>query len=151
MHALPQAWKISRVIMLFKKGDPACCDNYRPISLLAMGYKILAAVLLARLKQAGAEQRIWRTQFGFKSGCGTMDALFLTRRLIDDVWATQDSNILFAALDWSKAFDSISPEGLALALHRFGIPDKFVEMIQSIYSERRFLVSDFGNQSDLHP
>ena len=50
METLPQNWKISKVTMLFKKGDPSLCDNYRPISLLAIGYKILIAILLIRLK-----------------------------------------------------------------------------------------------------
>ena len=115
-----------------------------------MDYKILDSVLLERLKSTGAEDRIWETQFGFKSKSGTLDALFLTRRLVDEVWAGKDSQIIFAALDWSKAFDTISPERLAYALYRFGVPDKFIRMIKSIYSGRQFLVSDFGRQSELH-
>ena len=39
--------------MLFKKGDPAECENYRPISISSIGYKLFAAILLQRLKQAG--------------------------------------------------------------------------------------------------
>ena len=35
---VPAAWHSSRVAMLYKKGDPAECDNYRPISLLQIGY-----------------------------------------------------------------------------------------------------------------
>ena len=42
--------------------------------------------LLARLKDAGAEKRVWPTQFGFKAGFGTIDALFATRRIMDDIW-----------------------------------------------------------------
>ena len=53
-------------------------------------------------------------------------------------------------MDWSKAFDTISPDGLADALRRFGVPDKFVRIIGSVYSGRQFLVSDFDSQSDLH-
>jgi hypothetical protein len=50
--------------MLYKKGDSAVCDKYRPISLLAIGYKVLAILLLNRLKAAGAEEHIWYTQRG---------------------------------------------------------------------------------------
>ena len=119
-ESLPQSWKVSKVTMLFKKGDPLSCDNYRPIALLAIGYKLLASVLLARLKLAGAEDRIWNTQFGFKSQSGTLDALFLTRRLIDEAWMGKDSQIVFAALDWSK---------ILYALYRFGVPEKTIRMI----------------------
>ena len=64
-------------------GDPANCVNYRPISLLTMGYKLLATILLSRLKTGGAESRIWNSQFGFRSGVDTTDALFVMRRLFE--------------------------------------------------------------------
>ena len=91
--------------MLFKKGDPAECENYRPISISPIGYKLFAAILLQRLKQAGAEDRIWRTQFGLHSGRGAADVVFLARRMLDDTWSTRDSSRLFLALAWAKAFD----------------------------------------------
>ena len=94
--------------MLFKKGDPALCSNYRPISLLAVGYKILAAILLERLKAANAEDRIWSTQYGFKSEVGTGDALFAARRVIDLILASRDTSAILVALDWSKVFDNFS-------------------------------------------
>ena len=61
---------------------------------------MFASVLLALLKAAGAEDRAWSTQFGFKSGCGTADAVFLARRIIDKVWDTHDGCALLLALDW---------------------------------------------------
>jgi hypothetical protein len=97
------------VTAIFKKGDTASCENYRPISLLAIGYKLFAIILLQRLKLAGAEMRIWQTQFGFRSNRGTTDALFLTRRLLDATWAKKDGKLMLLALDWAKAFDSVSP------------------------------------------
>ena len=48
---------LSQATLLFKKGDPALCENYRPITLLAVGYKILALIMLLRLKEAEAEKR----------------------------------------------------------------------------------------------
>ena len=55
----------ARIVLIFKKGDPSLCDNYRPISLISVGYKVFATVLLERLRAAGAEERLWKTQFGF--------------------------------------------------------------------------------------
>ena len=98
--------------LLFKIGDPSNCANYRPISLLCIGYKIVAAILLQRLKKGGAEKNIWETQFGFKSNSGTFDALFLLRRVLDHLWAEKDASAVFVALDWATAFDRISPAGL---------------------------------------
>ena len=50
-------WHEARVAMIFKKGDPACCDNYRPICLLQIGYKLFAMIILQRLRQAGAQEK----------------------------------------------------------------------------------------------
>ena len=148
--SVPDAWRKAKVRMIYKKGDPASCDNYRPICLLPIGYKVFAAILLGRLKDAGAESKIWKTQFGFRSGRGTADAIFLARRVIEDAWATRDGETLLLALDWAKAFDSVSPTALAASLRRFGLPDHFVRVVASIYQDRTFVVSEFDETSAEH-
>jgi len=136
--------------MIFKKRDPSDCDNYRFISLLAIEHKLFAIILLNRLRNVGAENRLWPTQFGFCRGYGTGDALFIARRIIEDTWAEKDGKSILLALDWAKAFDSISPASLTRALLRFGCPPAFIEMIQAIYCDRQFLVSDSGCTSKDH-
>ena len=96
---IPQSWHKSSVIALFKKSDPTLVQNYRPISLLQVGYKIFAALILHRLKTAGAEHRIWPSQFGFRTGRGTTDALCMIRRLIDKALETKNESLLILALD----------------------------------------------------
>ena len=149
--SVPTSWHEATVAAIFKKGDPACCGNYRPISLLAVGYKIFAAILLRRLKDAGAEDRIWPTQFGFRSGCGCADALFIARRKVENAWARKNGNLLLLALDWAKAFDSISPAGLVNAMSRFVIPYHFCSVVRGIYNGRHFIVRDGGVTSGQHP
>ena len=133
--------------MIFKKTDPSEADNYRPISLLSIGYKLFAIIMLNRLRQAGAEERLWASQFGFRRGRGTYDVLFMARRIIEDIWSKKDGHATFLALDWAKAFDSISPIALQLALERFGCPPEFIEMVAAIYSDRKFNVADSGQTS----
>ena len=118
--------------------------------MLSIGYKLFALVLLNRLKSSGAEERIWKTQFGFKSKCGTRDALFLARRLIERAWESKDGKLIFLALDWAKAFDSIAPDALLTALKRFGVTSQMLSVIGAIYSNREFRVQDAGNTSGRH-
>ena len=40
---------LALVALIYKKGDPADCDNYRPICLLSIGYKLFAAMLKQRI------------------------------------------------------------------------------------------------------
>ena len=54
---VPQDWRHSTVSAIFKKGDESLPENYRPISLLAVGYKVLAALLLGRLLQDCSEAK----------------------------------------------------------------------------------------------
>ena len=44
-----------------------------PLKLQA---NFIACGWLGTLKDAGAEERIWPTQFGLRSGCGCADAIF---------------------------------------------------------------------------
>jgi hypothetical protein len=46
---LPQQWKKSITVPIYKKGYKTYCNNYRGISLLTTIYKILSNILLARL------------------------------------------------------------------------------------------------------
>ena len=73
----PSSWLHARIAMIYKKGDPASCENYRPISVLAIGYKIFASILKQRLLDAGADKLLWHSQFGFRKHCSTSDAILL--------------------------------------------------------------------------
>ena len=147
---VPDSWHDSRTALIFKKGDVAEPSNYRPISLLCISYKIFANIKLDRLRQAGAEELIWPTQFGFRKRRGTRDALFLARRILEENLELKDGRVVYLALDWARAFDSISPDALAKALARFGLPVFYIDMVNAIYSNRRFFVSDAGIKSDWH-
>ena len=46
---LPEEWKESTIVPIYKKGDKTYCNNYRGISLLPTTYKILSNILLSRL------------------------------------------------------------------------------------------------------
>ena len=61
-HHLPADWLRARVAVIFKKGNPASCDNYRPICLLATAYNIFGLISKQRLTEAGVEERLWKSQ-----------------------------------------------------------------------------------------
>jgi len=61
---LPEEWKESIIVRIYKKGDKTDCSNYRGISLLPTTYKILSNILLSRLTPC-AEEIIGDHQCGF--------------------------------------------------------------------------------------
>jgi len=46
---LPEGWKESIIVPIYKKGDKTDCNNCRGISLLSDTFKILSNILLSRL------------------------------------------------------------------------------------------------------
>jgi hypothetical protein len=46
---LPEEWKESIMIPLYKKDEKRDCSNYRGIALPSTTYKILSSILLSRL------------------------------------------------------------------------------------------------------
>jgi hypothetical protein len=62
---LPDQWKESIIVPVYKKGDKTDCSNYRGISLLLTIYKILSNILLSRLTPY-AEEIIGDHQCGFR-------------------------------------------------------------------------------------
>ena len=61
---LPEEWKESIIVPIYRKGDKIDCSNYRGISLLLTTYKILSNILLSRLNP-NAEEIIGDHQYGF--------------------------------------------------------------------------------------
>ena len=43
--SVPDDWHMVIVSSIYKKGPPDKCQNYRPISLLNLGYKVFAALI----------------------------------------------------------------------------------------------------------
>ena len=46
----PKDWKQTRLKVLFKKGDSRKAENYRPIAILPILYKLFSKVVCARVK-----------------------------------------------------------------------------------------------------
>ena len=105
--------------------------------------KLLAAILLRRLIGGGAESKIWHTQVGFRSGRGTTHAVFVARRLLDHAVYHKDDQLVFLALDWSKAFDSVDPKQQVPCPHSFWYSAKFCDAVGAVDKDRQFTVRDF--------
>ena len=93
--------RVATVVLLYKKGDASLPENYRPISLLPIGYKVLAGILQKRIQHGGAENRIRNTQFGFRPGRNTVHALSIARRMINAAYTSQEPGLIAVLLDWA--------------------------------------------------
>jgi len=147
--SIAHEWATASVAMVYKKGDPGLCDNYRPICLLSIAEKVFASMLKQRLLDAGIEDVLWPSQFGFRRGCSTEDAIFIARRRIETARAQRNGRASLLALDWKKAFDSINTDSLMDALRRAGLPASVLDMIVGMLKHRKYWVQDCGISSEL--
>ena len=91
---------------------------------------------------------IWRSQFGFRRGCSTTDAIYAARRQIELACARRNGQISLLALDWRKAFDSVNVDSLLDALRRFGLRAKFRQVVAGLMLKRSFYVEEYGCKSE---
>ena len=63
---IPVAWKIAKIVIIFKTGNKKALENYRPICLLSNIYKVLMKVLTKRLEKTLDESQSLE-QAGFRS------------------------------------------------------------------------------------
>ena len=47
----PAEWKRTKLVVIFKKGDPKLVSNYRPLASIPILYKLFARVLCSRLQK----------------------------------------------------------------------------------------------------
>ena len=132
----PKEWKRAVMIPIKKKPNASKPKEYRPVSLLSNLGKILECIIMSQLKRELEEREIIPAhQFGFKKGHSTMDALKVFR---DDVIQGMNSRRATVAclIDFEKAFDSVSMDGLVLKLSRTGMRGGIVNILQSFLKNR---------------
>lgn len=72
--SIPEGWKKGVIYPIFKKGNTKEIKNYRGVTLLDTSYKIYASILNEKLKEE-MKEKYEETQFGFRKGRGTSDAI----------------------------------------------------------------------------
>ena len=108
-------------------------NNWRPISLLNVDYKIISKVLSKRLKLV-LDKIISIDQTCSVPGRSIIDNNHLIRNIREYV---EQKNIgcAFISLDQSKAFDRVSHEYLFKVLEAFGFGQQFIQWVKLLYSQ----------------
>ncbi|CDH55956.1 hypothetical protein RO3G_01611 [Lichtheimia corymbifera JMRC:FSU:9682] len=134
LHNLyPRSWLSTRMVLLFKKGDPQLLANWRPLSLINSDAKLFTKLLANRL------QPIMPCLINpFQTG-------FLAKRLIsDNGWVAQNlmhhvrrfspsSSSVGVLLDQEKAYDRVHSDYLRQVMTRFGFPIQFIDSLLHLF------------------
>ena len=149
---LPDQWKISRTVPLYKKGNKNNLDSYRPISNLCSASKIFERMMLNRLIDIEDTQNVDLTnimQHGFKKGRSTITALKeIQSRIARNI--DQNDYVAVGSLDLSAAFDVVNIELLLKRLTTIGLPTDWLTLIESWLRNRAAFVEVLPDRSMLY-
>ena len=111
----------------YKKGGRLNCNNYRPITLLNLAYKIYAILLNNRLSEI-TENKLGDFQMGFRLNRSTIDNNFMVRQTFEKChkYNIELHNIF---VDYSQAFDSINRNKITECLMKYEVPKKLIKLI----------------------
>ena len=132
---VPSDWQKGVISAILKKGDKTVCNNHRGITLLSHAGKIYNRILGRRLRDC-VEDILDDSQFGFRPGRSTTEAVFTVKMMLEKCWEWGvDKYALF--IDLEKAFDRVNRSLLWRILQEdhYNVPAKLVRVIRSIYSQ----------------
>ncbi|KAE9412363.1 hypothetical protein Angca_007105, partial [Angiostrongylus cantonensis] len=114
---LPTQWKISKTVLLLKKGDIHDIGSYRPVCLLSVVCKL---------------------------SLDTMDHIRTLTRLIE-VSREYKRPPCLTFIDLEKAFDSIEIEAVMEAFGSQGVPTQYIKILRERYKNFITKISPFYN------
>ena len=140
---VPNDFRKALIKPLYKKGDKSECYNYRGISLVSVGIKLLSNMIFFRLRDA-VDNVLREEQCGFRKGRGCFDQVFTLRLIIEKSLHCQTPLVL-SFIDYERAFDSVDRRALAKVLSIYGIPEKYIKVICAMYENNTAAVK-VGNE-----
>ena len=131
---IPKSWKHSVITVLFKSGDAMLPQNYRPICIIPLLYKLFSKLLYKRLYPILDEAQC-ADQAGFRNKFSTVDHMFVCTMVYEKSEEFQ-LNSWIASLDFKKAFDSIDQRYLWRALEEQKVPKGYIDLLRNLYSNQ---------------
>ena len=134
---IPMDWKAANIVPIFKGGSKQEVKNYRPVSLTSVVSKLFEKIIKDHIQRYLDRNRLIRnTQHGFMPGksCLTNLLEFLSY-CTEEVDEGHCLDVIY--LDFNKAFDKVSHNGLLIQLQRHGVSDIIINWIRVWLCQRK--------------
>ena len=145
----PDSFKKSKIIPLFKKGEPSLLVNYRPISLLPTISKIFERIIHNQMYDYFNDNNLLaEQQYGFRKLHSTE---FAAVKLADYISKQMESGKIPCSLyiDLSKAFDTLCYDILLHKLRYYGFSGTELKLLRCYLRNREQYVKYNNYQSEL--
>lgn len=141
----PSKWKHSLISPIFKAGDKANIENYRPISIISAISKIFEKGIYLHIHNQTCNQ-ISDMQHGFTTGKSTLSNLLeYNNYLAKNMVKGNQVDTIFT--DMTKAFDRIDHSLLLEKLKRYDLEICLIKLIESFLRNRTQTVCVYGAKS----
>ena len=132
---LPNSFHEATITLISKSDkDNTKKENYRPISLLNIGAKILNKVLANRIRQH-IKKLIYHDQVGFIPVMQGFFNIHKSANVIHHINKLKDKNHMIISIDAEKAFDEIQYPFMMKGLQKMGIEGTYLNIIKAIYNK----------------
>lgn len=115
-----------------EKAQTKTCEEHRTISLISHASKIILRIIKRR-SAVRAMEFIGKSQFGFRKGCGTREAIGMFMTIIIERQLNLKKDIYACFIDFEKAFDRVDGKILMDVLRKLGIDWKNRRLIKNLY------------------
>ena len=140
----PESWSKSAIIPIYKKGDANDPNNYRGISIVSCFGKLFTSILNNRILLWERTYDILSdSQFGFRKGLSTIDAIFVLQSLVNK-YLSDRKRLYCCFIDFQKAFDSVDRVKLWHKIFQSGVQGKMLKIIRSLYNNVKSCVKYKG-------
>ena len=134
--SIPSSWSKSKLVAIWKGASKGKIEDpmaYRGLQIGSSLCKILIIIIINRLRE-WYESQLCDQQQGFRSGRGTTDGIFITKR-IQQISHKMRKKLYVLFIDLTAAFDKIERSWLFKSI-RQRIPgsQKIVDLLQKLYS-----------------
>ncbi|KAJ8654752.1 hypothetical protein O0I10_009643 [Lichtheimia ornata] len=141
----PPSWSHTRMVLLFKKGDPELLRNWRPLSLINTDAKLFTKLLANRFNQV-LPKLINPYQTGFMPHRLISDNGWINQVIMhNQSTACKMDPTVAVFLDQEKAYDRVHPEYLRRVMAHFGFPPSIIQSLSCLFFNTQVHVSINGH------
>jgi exonuclease III len=135
-------FRLGLIKLIPKKGDANRVQDWRPITLLCCGYKLISGVIAQRLERY-LQKIIGRSQKGFQRVRNMNSCTLNIMDRIAGAWESREEMGVLC-VDFVKAFDSVEHAFIKRVMEFFNFGNLFVGMVMTLLAERgaRVMVED---------
>eukprot|EP00253_Pinus_taeda_P006727 PITA_06727 len=126
------------IALISKKADPLTFQDYRPISLCNITFKIITKVIAERIKVYLAAS-LSSDQYAFLRGRSILDAVAITQECLFSLHARKQAAAIMK-IDLHKAFDCIDWGFLECLLAKIGLSPPIIRWINACYANVNYAV-----------